>query len=100
LLGSRVRIPLGARMFVFVCVYVVMSCVGRGLCDELITQPKYSYDVSNTITVTSKMRPRPDLCWSAIGRKSSSSSSSSSDFHVIHRSIPDKEDHMSKNTSI
>jgi hypothetical protein len=40
LLGSRVRIPLGVWMF------VVLSCVGRGLCDRLITRPEESYRVS------------------------------------------------------
>jgi hypothetical protein len=40
LLGSRVRIPLGAWMF------VVLPCVGRGLCDGLITRPEESYRVS------------------------------------------------------
>jgi hypothetical protein len=39
LLGSRVGIPYGAGMF------VVLSCVGRGLCDELITRPVGSYRV-------------------------------------------------------
>jgi hypothetical protein len=38
LLGSRVRIPLRALMFVS-CV----CCVGSGLCDELITRPEESY---------------------------------------------------------
>jgi hypothetical protein len=28
------------------CLYFVLSCVGRGLCDELITLPKGSYRVS------------------------------------------------------
>jgi hypothetical protein len=28
------------------CLYVVSSCVGRGLCDGLITRPKESYCVS------------------------------------------------------
>jgi hypothetical protein len=40
LLGSWVRIPPGARMFVC-CVYCVLS--GRGVCDELITHPEESY---------------------------------------------------------
>jgi hypothetical protein len=40
LLGSRVRILLGAWMS------VVLSCVGRGLCDGLITRPEESYRVS------------------------------------------------------
>jgi hypothetical protein len=48
LLGSRVRIPLGAWMFVS-CLYVVLSCVGRGLCDGLITRPEESYRVSNCV---------------------------------------------------
>jgi hypothetical protein len=28
------------------CLYVVLSCVGRGLCDGLITGPEESYRVS------------------------------------------------------
>jgi hypothetical protein len=28
------------------CLYVVLSCVGRGLCDGLITRPEESYHVS------------------------------------------------------
>jgi hypothetical protein len=28
------------------CLYVVLSCVGTGLCDELITRPEESYRVS------------------------------------------------------
>jgi hypothetical protein len=27
------------------CLYVVLSCVGRGLCDGLITRPEESYRV-------------------------------------------------------
>jgi hypothetical protein len=27
------------------CVYIVLSCVGRGLCDGLITRPDESYRV-------------------------------------------------------
>jgi hypothetical protein len=34
-------------MFVSVCLYVVLSRVGRGLCDGLITRPEESYRVSN-----------------------------------------------------
>jgi hypothetical protein len=44
LLGSRFRIPLGAWMFVS-CLHVVLSCVGRGLCDGLNTRPEASYRV-------------------------------------------------------
>jgi hypothetical protein len=40
-----VRIPLGAWMCLL-CLYVVMSCVGRGFCDGLITSPEESYRVS------------------------------------------------------
>jgi hypothetical protein len=31
------------------CLYVVLSCVGRGLCDGLITRPEESYCVSNCV---------------------------------------------------
>jgi hypothetical protein len=31
------------------CVYVVLSCVGRGLCDGLITRPEESYRVHNSV---------------------------------------------------
>jgi hypothetical protein len=40
----------------FLCLYVVLSCVGRGLCDELITRLKKSYHVSNKIRETSNIR--------------------------------------------
>jgi hypothetical protein len=30
----------------YLCLYVVLSCVGRGLCDGLITRPEESYRVS------------------------------------------------------
>jgi hypothetical protein len=31
------------------CLYVVLSCIGRGLCDGLITRPGESYRVSNCV---------------------------------------------------
>jgi len=31
------------------CLYVVLSCVGRGLCEELILHPKESYPMSDKI---------------------------------------------------
>jgi hypothetical protein len=31
------------------CLYVVLSCIGRGLCDGLITRPEESYRVSNSV---------------------------------------------------
>jgi hypothetical protein len=54
------------------CVYVVLSCVGRGLYAGLITRPEESYRVSNVMCVIKKpqkRRPRPDLGRTAIGRK-------------------------------
>jgi hypothetical protein len=36
----------------------MLSCVGRGLCDELITRPKKSYNVSNKVKKP-KGRPCP-----------------------------------------
>jgi len=46
LLASQVQIPLGAWIFVS---YVVLACVGRGVCDGLITRPEESYRVSNAV---------------------------------------------------
>jgi hypothetical protein len=44
------------------CLYVVLSCVGRGLCDELITGPEESYRVSNCMCVIKKPRKeRPKI---------------------------------------
>jgi hypothetical protein len=31
------------------CLYAVLSCVGRGLCDGLITRPEESCRVSNSV---------------------------------------------------
>jgi hypothetical protein len=36
-------------MFVYCVLYVVLSCFGRGLCDELIPRPDKSYPVSQKI---------------------------------------------------
>jgi hypothetical protein len=55
LLGSRVRIPLGHG-----CLSVVLSCVGRGLCDGLITHPEVSYRVSNCMC--DQETPKGALC--------------------------------------
>jgi hypothetical protein len=38
------------------CLYVVLPCVGRGLCDGLITRPEESYSVC-VITETPKRGP-------------------------------------------
>jgi hypothetical protein len=48
-------------------VYVLLSCVGRGLCDGLITHPEESYRVSNcVIKKRLSRRLRPDLGCRAI----------------------------------
>jgi hypothetical protein len=39
--------PAGGHEFCLLCVYVVLSCVGRGLCDELIPRPEEFYHMSN-----------------------------------------------------
>jgi hypothetical protein len=54
--GVAGSIPLGAWMFVS-CVYVVFSCVGRGLCDGLITRPEESYRVPNCILMCDHRNP-------------------------------------------
>jgi hypothetical protein len=38
--------PADSMDVCLLCLYVVLSCVGRGLCDGLITCPKESYRVS------------------------------------------------------
>jgi hypothetical protein len=35
------------------CLYAVFSCVGRGLCDGLITRPEETYRVSNSVWLKS-----------------------------------------------
>jgi hypothetical protein len=47
----------------------VLSCVGRGLYEELITFPKESYHVPNKIIKISERRPWLYPGWSAIGIK-------------------------------
>jgi len=47
LLGTRVRIPLRACMFV----YCVLCCVGSSLCDELITRSEESYQACVCVCV-------------------------------------------------
>jgi hypothetical protein len=44
--GVAVSIPARGLDVCLLCLYVVLSCVGRGLCDELITRPEESYRVS------------------------------------------------------
>jgi len=47
--------------------HVVLSCVGRGLCDALIPRPKDLYHVSKTReTLNKERRPWLDPGWSAI----------------------------------
>jgi hypothetical protein len=41
--------------------YVVLSCVGRGLCDGLITRPEESYRVSNVCVITETPKGRPKV---------------------------------------
>jgi hypothetical protein len=63
LLGSQVRIPLRAWMFVLY-LYVVLFCVGRGLCDGLITRPEKSYCLSNCVWLRNLKRGGQGPIWS------------------------------------
>jgi hypothetical protein len=47
-------------MDVCICFCVALSCVGRGLCDGLITRPKVSYQVSKYITKPPDCRATDD----------------------------------------
>jgi hypothetical protein len=38
--------PARGMAVCLLCLYVVLSCEGRGLCDGLITRPEESYHVS------------------------------------------------------
>jgi hypothetical protein len=49
LLGLQVGIPVEDMEVCLLCVYVVLSCVGRGLCDGLITRPEESYRVCQSV---------------------------------------------------
>jgi hypothetical protein len=40
------------------CLHVMLSCVGRGLCDGLITRPDESYRVCLTVCVIKKPQKR------------------------------------------
>jgi hypothetical protein len=53
------------------CLYVVLSCVGRGLRDELITRPEESYHMFYDTRETSRRRTWPDPGWSARAKKGS-----------------------------
>jgi hypothetical protein len=76
-------IPMAARSKAFICsrfvagvagsnparghgclsvvLYVVLSCVGRGLCDGLITRPEESYRVSNCVCDQETPKGRPKV---------------------------------------
>jgi hypothetical protein len=41
--------PAEAMDACLLCLYVLLSCVGRGLYDGLITRPEESYRVSNCV---------------------------------------------------
>jgi hypothetical protein len=46
IMGSN---PAGVMDVSVLCLYVVLSCIGRGFCDELSSRPKESYPMSNII---------------------------------------------------
>jgi hypothetical protein len=50
------------------CLYVVLSCVGRGLCYGLITRPEESYHVSNVCVIAET--PKGAVCsrWEPKGK--------------------------------
>jgi hypothetical protein len=67
-LGSWVRIPLEAWMFVCVCSVFVLSSVSSGLATGWsLVQGVLPTVYKCKITEPHKRRPRPDMGWSAIG---------------------------------
>jgi hypothetical protein len=63
LLGLHIQTPVGAWMFVS-CVYMLLllSCVGRGLCNGLITRPEESFRVSLYVCDQETPKGRPKVC--------------------------------------
>jgi hypothetical protein len=47
--GIAVSNPVRGMDVCLLCLYVVLSYVGRGLCDGLITRPEESYRASNCV---------------------------------------------------
>jgi hypothetical protein len=47
--GIVVSNPAPGMDVCLLCLYVVLCCVGRGLCDGLIARPEESYRVSNSV---------------------------------------------------
>jgi hypothetical protein len=47
--GNEGSNPAGSMDVCLLCLYVVLSCVCRGLCDGLIVRPEESYRVSNCV---------------------------------------------------
>jgi hypothetical protein len=45
------------------CLYIVWFCVGRGLCDGLITRPEESYRVSNCVVKKHQYRGGQGPIW-------------------------------------
>jgi hypothetical protein len=43
------------------CLYVMLTCVGRGLCDGLITRPEESYCVSLCMCGQETLKGRPKV---------------------------------------
>jgi hypothetical protein len=54
--GVAVSNPARGKDVCLLCLCVLLSCVGRGLCDGLITRPEESYRVSNCMHAIKKPR--------------------------------------------
>jgi hypothetical protein len=70
------------------CLYVVLSCVGRGLCDGLITRPEESYRVCVCVWSRNPKREAKGLSWTirvCEWMMKSMASQSVYDNYVIHR---------------
>jgi hypothetical protein len=45
------------------CLYAVLYCLGRGLCDDFISRPEESYCTSNSVRLTNLKRGGQGLIW-------------------------------------
>jgi hypothetical protein len=53
--------PAEGMYVCLLCLYVVLSCVGRGLCDGLFTRPEESHRVSNCVRLKNSIQRRTKL---------------------------------------
>jgi hypothetical protein len=67
--GIAVSIPAGEMDVYILCLYVVLFCIGRGLCEELIPLPNESYRVPNKYSDPPQQRGHRKMSIDVLTRK-------------------------------